>query len=101
MNQTTRTLLDKLTSRKFLGSLLGVLVGLYVIFGLENTEAGVALIAASITGYNIGEAYVDGKSAESNTTQVVASSTSKELVQQLLDKTTSNNTVSTASGKDA
>jgi hypothetical protein len=85
MDTQVRTIIDKLKSRKFWGEVVGVAVGLYIIFGMGNVEAGVGLIAAAITGYNIAEAYVDGKNAASNITQVTASSTSKELVQKLLD----------------
>lgn len=84
MDTQVRSLVDKLKSRKFWGEVIGVVVGLYIIFAMNNIEAGVGLIAASITGYNIAEAYVDGKNASSNVTQITATSTSKELVQKLL-----------------
>lgn len=84
MDTQVRSLVDKLKSRKFWGEIIGVIVGLYIIFAMNNVEAGVGLIAAAITGYNIAEAYVDGKNASSNITQITATSTSKELVQKLL-----------------
>ncbi len=87
MDTQIHTVTDKLKSRKFWGEIIGVIVGLYIIFAMNDIGAGVGLIAASITGYNIAEAYVDGKNASSNITQVTATSTSKELVQKLLSGT--------------
>ena len=83
-NTQVRTIIDKLKSRKFWGSAIGVIVGIYIVFAMNNVEAGVGLIAASITGYNIAEAYVDGKNVSSNVTQITATSTSKDLVDKLL-----------------
>lgn len=91
-NTQVRTMLDKLKSRKFWGEAVGVIVGLYIIFGMGNVEAGAGLIAASITGFNIAEAYVDGKNAASNVTQITATSTSKDLVDKLLCGSQSNET---------
>lgn len=84
MNSSIQTMLMKLSSRKLWGSILGVIVGAYIVFALGEVEAGVTLIIASICGYNIAEAYVDGKSAASTVTNITATSTSKELVESLL-----------------
>lgn len=84
MKETIAALLAKFGSRKLWGGIVGVIVGAYIVFALGEVEAGVTLIIASICGYNIAEAYVDGKSAASTVTNITATSTSKELVESLL-----------------
>lgn len=84
MKETIAVLLAKFSSRKLWGGIVGVIVGAYIVFALGEVEAGVTLIIASICGYNIAEAYVDGKSAASTVTNITATSTSKELVESLL-----------------
>lgn len=84
MKETIAVLLAKFGSRKLWGGIVGVIVGAYIVFALGEVEAGVTLIIASICGYNIAEAYVDGKSAASTVTNITATSTSKELVESLL-----------------
>lgn len=70
-----RTLKNKLTSRKFLAAVVGVIAGLAMVFGLDegtiNNVAGAVTAAASIVTYILGEAKIDAAS-------ISASSENKE-----------------------
>lgn len=77
------TLWTKVTSRKFLGTLIGILMGAYIIANGDVT-AGTTLIGAVICGYNVAEAYVDGKSVSANGVSITANTTSKEFVENYL-----------------
>lgn len=63
MNTTTRTILDKLKSRKLWAAVVGVVVGLAATFGLDESEwtqiAGIVTSAASVVAYIFGEAKID------------------------------------------
>jgi phage shock protein PspC (stress-responsive transcriptional regulator) len=64
-------LFRKLTSRKFLLALVGVVSGLAMAFGVEGTEitelistvAGIVTALGSIVAYNVAEAKVDAAAA--------------------------------------
>lgn len=64
-------IIKKLTSRKFLLALVGVVSGLALAFGVEGSEivevvsavAGVVATLGSIVVYNVSEAKVDAASA--------------------------------------
>lgn len=58
-----KTFKEKLTSRKFLAALSGVLIGLGVLVSGETVE-GTVTILTSILGYLIAEGYVDGKAVK-------------------------------------
>lgn len=86
LNQMTATLVNKLTSRKFVGAVIGVLMGIYLIAFESDVTTGATLIAACVCGYNFAEAYVDGKSAAASTVTVTASTTSKDTVEKLINE---------------
>ena len=62
-----RTILDKLKSRKLWAALVGVVMGIAMVFGLNDTTAstvasnvaGALTAATSIVAYILGEAKVD------------------------------------------
>lgn len=57
------TFIRKITSRKFVVAVIGVIVGLAAAFGVDATEyaqvAGLVTTAASIVAYIIGESKID------------------------------------------
>lgn len=58
-------LLRKLTSRKFLLAVVGVVVGIAMAFGVESGEIiGAVTTIASIAAYISGEARVDAAAAD-------------------------------------
>lgn len=60
---TTRTILDKLKSRKLWAAIVGVIVGLAAAFGIEGNDyteiAGIVTSAVSVVSYIFAEAKVD------------------------------------------
>ena len=60
---TTRTIWDKLKSRKLWAAIVGVVVGLAAAFGIDGNEyaeiAGVVTSAVSVVSYIFAEAKVD------------------------------------------
>ena len=57
-------MIRKLTSRKFLLALVGVVVGIAMAFGIESGEiVGAVTTISSIVAYITGEAKVDAASA--------------------------------------
>lgn len=64
----------KLSSRKFLASIVGVVTGIAMVFGLdENTisnVAGAVVSLASIVAYIIAEGKVDAESVKNSTEQI-------------------------------
>lgn len=58
-----KTLLKKLTSRKFLAALAGIASGLVMVFGLDegavNTAAGAVTTMASVISYILAEGRID------------------------------------------
>lgn len=64
----TRTLKDKLFSRKFLAAVAGFVAGLAVIFGLDKDVisdiAGAVISAASVLTYIITEGKIDAESVK-------------------------------------
>lgn len=63
MNNTTRTILKKLQSRKLWAAIVGVVVGIAAAFGLDESEwtqiAGIVTSAASVVAYIFGESKID------------------------------------------
>ena len=59
----SRTILEKLKSRKLWAALVGVVVGLAAAFGIEGNDyaevAGIVTSAVSVVAYIFGEAAVD------------------------------------------
>lgn len=59
----TRTILEKLKSRKLWAAIVGVVVGLAAAFGIEGNDyaevAGIVTSAVSVVAYIFGEAAVD------------------------------------------
>lgn len=57
------TFIRKITSRKFVVAVIGVIVGLAAAFGVDATEyaqvAGLVTTAASVVAYIIGESKID------------------------------------------
>ncbi|MCD8376879.1 MAG: hypothetical protein LUD69_08035 [Oscillospiraceae bacterium] len=58
-----RTVFQKLTSRKFLAAIVGVVTGLAVIFGLDEgivtSVAGAVVSVTSVIAYIVTEGYID------------------------------------------
>ena len=61
-----KTLKTKLTSRKFLMAVAGVVSGIMLIIGGNATE-GASAVVASVLGYLIAEGYIDGKALKATT----------------------------------
>ena len=61
-------ILRKLTSRKFIMALVGVVIGLAIVFGVEtsdiSTVAGAVTALASAVSYIMAEAKVDAESVK-------------------------------------
>ena len=57
----------KITSRKFIVALIGIIVGIAAVFGIDESEyaaiAGMVTALGSIVSYIIGEAKIDAASA--------------------------------------
>ena len=51
---------EKLTSRKFLMAVAGIVSGIVLILNGDSTE-GVSAVVASVLGYLIAEGYIDAK----------------------------------------
>ena len=61
--------LTKLTSRKFLVSVAGIVSGIVLIVGGNATE-GVATVIASVVAYLVAEGYIDAKAVKAATDKV-------------------------------
>lgn len=61
----TRTLKEKLCSRKFLAAIAGIVTGLAMVFGLDentiSTVAGAVVSVASVVAYIMAEGKVDAE----------------------------------------
>ena len=55
--------MEKFTSRKFIVSLIGVLIGVLGIFNGQYAE-GATMVCASIIGYLVTEGYIDAKAVQ-------------------------------------
>ena len=55
--------MEKFTSRKFIVSLIGVLIGVLGIFSGQYTE-GATMVCTSIIGYLVAEGYIDAKAVQ-------------------------------------
>ena len=82
-------MISKLTSRKLWGAVIATLCALYLaVFQSADANTCAGAIAAAWGAYAIAEGYADGKSAESNgtqtvnTTSVTATSTSQKVVER-------------------
>ena len=69
-----RTFLEKLTSRKFLAAVAGLIAGLAVVFGLEEgimtTVSGAVMAVGSLIAYIVTEGRID-KEAVGNAAEKV------------------------------
>ncbi len=61
-----KTLKTKLTSRKFLMAVAGVVSGIVLILN-GNAREGVSAVIASVLGYLIAEGYIDAKALKAAT----------------------------------
>ncbi|UOO38261.1 hypothetical protein IZU99_03115 [Oscillospiraceae bacterium CM] len=64
-----QTILQKITSRKFLMAIGGVVTGIVLVTSGSKTE-GIAAIISSILGYLIMEGYVDAKAIQNVVSEV-------------------------------
>ena len=64
-----KTFLSKLSSRKFLVSIAGIVSGIVLIANGNATE-GVATVIASVVGYLVAEGYIDAKAVKMATDKV-------------------------------
>ena len=55
--------MEKFTSRKFIVSLIGVLIGVLGIFNGQYIE-GATMVCTSIIGYLVAEGYIDAKAVQ-------------------------------------
>ena len=55
--------MEKFTSRKFIMSLIGVLIGVLGIFSGQYAE-GAIMVCTSIIGYLVAEGYIDAKAVQ-------------------------------------
>ena len=55
--------MEKFTSRKFIVSLIGVLIGVLGMFNGQYTE-GATMVCTSIIGYLVAEGYIDAKAVQ-------------------------------------
>ena len=89
-SETTSRIVSKLSSRKFWISVAAFLASIsFSISGIVTDKeivVSIGIICGILSAaiYAATEAYVDGKSAESNTTIISATSTSKEVVEAAL-----------------
>lgn len=58
-----KTLTQKLTSRKFLAAIAGIVTGAGVIAS-GNTTEGVIAVIASVVAYLVAEGYIDAKAVD-------------------------------------
>ena len=58
-----KTLMQKLTSRKFIAALAGIVTGVGVIAS-GNTTEGVIAVIASVFAYLVTEGYIDAKAVD-------------------------------------
>lgn len=56
---------NKLTSRKFLTALTGLITGIFLIITGDVTE-GVTAVISSVVAYCVAEGYVDGKKLQND-----------------------------------
>ena len=73
-----KSLKTKLTSRKFLMAVAGVVSGIVLIVNGSSTE-GVSAVIASVLGYLVAEGYVDAKAVKAATDEV------NEAVDKVMD----------------
>lgn len=81
--------IDKITSRKFLLALVGVVSGLAMAFGVEGTEitevvstvAGIVAALGSIVAYTAAEAKVDAAAASATIPEGVLALDGVEVVE--------------------
>ena len=82
-----QTFIRKITSRKFIVAVVGIIVGLAAAFGIEENEYAqmVGLIGSIVSAisYIIGEAKVDAAGAQKNTEAI--KETAKETAGVLVD----------------
>ena len=64
-----KSLKTKLTSRKFLVAVAGIISGIVLIVN-GNTTEGVSAVIASVIGYLVAEGYVDAKAVKVATEEV-------------------------------
>ena len=55
--------MEKFTSRKFIVSLIGVLIGVLGMFSGQYTD-GAIMVCTSIIGYLVAEGYIDAKAVQ-------------------------------------
>lgn len=72
-----KTLKQKLTSRKFLMAVAGVISGIVLILNGDSTE-GASAVVASVLGYLIAEGYIDGKALKAAADKVELSEETEE-----------------------
>lgn len=74
-----RTFKDKLTSRKFLAAVAGIVAGLAMVFGLDentiSTVAGAVVSVSSIVAYIMAEGKVDAEGAKNAANEVISNDT--------------------------
>ena len=58
-----KTLIQKLTSRKFIAAVAGIVTGVGVIAS-GNTTEGVIAVIASVIAYLVAEGYIDAKAVD-------------------------------------
>lgn len=58
-----KTLIRKLTSRKFIAALAGIVTGIGVIAS-GNTTEGIVAVIASVIAYLVAEGYIDAKAVD-------------------------------------
>lgn len=63
------TLKSKLTSRKFLVAVAGIVSGI-VLLSNGNTNEGVSAVIASVIGYLVAEGYIDARAVKAATDEV-------------------------------
>ncbi|MBQ4556756.1 MAG: hypothetical protein IJA60_03805 [Clostridia bacterium] len=66
-----KTLKQKLTSRKFLVAVAGIVSGVALIVSGNVTE-GVAAVIASVIGYLVAEGYIDAAAVKATTERIDA-----------------------------
>ena len=74
--------LKKLTSRKFLVAVAGIVSGVVLIVNGGTTE-GVSAVIASVIGYLVAEGYVDAKAVKATTEAVEEAVETEEAEHQI------------------
>ncbi len=73
MNNDFRYIIQKLTSRKFIAMLLGIIVGVAIVFGVDgdsiSTVAGAVTSAVSLIYYMFTESKIDMEALPDNSTE--------------------------------